>query len=327
MAISKNIIQQFQNRESFAQDEICKRLGFGRDSIIGKIRKEVELAFSLAFKQPCRLDATPYLESIDPSWVRKFPIRALQRKGYIPEGAKDLDLTRAILGFMGVGSIAGFNNYYTATLNSINPQTYAAWIRLGELKVKRTLGEFSLDRELLLRNLKFLCQNSILLASTKEKSLRITTREILKNSGIEFIEMEPFLTAPLPTSACYWIGNKPVVQVSTTEMDDSKFLEAVFHAIGHILLHPMRTMCLIAPHSTTDAISEKCSAATHFAQDLLLPEANECELICSGHFESPKCIKYFSGIFHVRPGILVERLQQQGKIRRRSLLNEFKQAV
>lgn len=327
MAISKNIIQQFQNKESFAQEEICKRINFGHDSVVGNIRPEVELAFCLAFKQPTRLDAASFLESIDPSWVRAFPIRALQRKGYIPESAKELDLTRAVLGFMGVGGIEGFNNYYAAALNSANPQTYAAWVRMGELSVKRTTGEFALDRELLLRNLKFLCQNSILFASAKKKNLRATTREVLQSSGIEFIEMEPFLTAPLPTCACYWVGSKPVVQVSTTEMDDSKFLEAVFHAVGHILLHPKRTMCLIAPQRASNIISEKCSAAAQFAQNLLLSEARECELICGGHFEDPKCIRHFSGVFHVRPGILVERLQQQGKIPRRSPLNEFKQAV
>lgn len=341
MAISKNIIQQFQSKESFAQEEICKRINFGHDSVVGDIRPEVELAFSLAFKQPTHLEAAPYLESIDPSWIRAFPIRALQRKSYIPASAKELDLARAILGFMGVGSIEGFNNYYAATLNTANPQTYAAWIRMGELSVKRTTGDFSLNKELLLQNLKFLCQNSILFASAKKKSLRITTREVLQSSGIEFIEMEPFLTAPLPTCACYWVGSKPVVQVSTNEMDDSKFLEAVFHAVGHILLHPKRAMCLIAPQSQqgenapanqkhrlpTASNIKKCDEATQFAQNLLLSEARECELICGGHFEDPKCIRHFSGVFHIRPGILVERLQQQGKIPRRSPLNEFKQAV
>jgi hypothetical protein len=67
--------------------------------------------------------------------------------------------------------------------------------------------------------------------------------------------------------------------------------------------------------------------ADKFAQDMLLSEAEECELICCGRFNEPRCIQHFSGLFHVRPGILVERLQQQGKIRRRSPLNEFKVAV
>lgn len=352
MAISRNKIQQFQNKESFAQDEICRRIGVGHNSIYGNIRPEVELAFSIAFGQETNIDAGPYLEKMDPTWFRKFPVRALQRKGFIPEGLKDQTLVRALLEFMGVGSIEGFNNYYAATLDSANPQTYAAWIRMGELSVKRTTEEFSPDKELLAQNLKFLCKNSLLLSSIRKRSLRTTTKEILQNSGIKFIEMDPFLAAPFPTCACYWVGSQPVVQVSTHEMDDSKFLEAVLHAVGHIVLHPIRTMCLIAPqadaqstkaaeiesgksdnakntneHTSCKCSNKRCDEATLFAQNLLLPEACECELVCSGDFEDPNCIRHFSRVFRIRPGILVERLQQQGKIPRRSLLNEFKQAV
>ena len=67
--------------------------------------------------------------------------------------------------------------------------------------------------------------------------------------------------------------------------------------------------------------------ADRFAQDILLTEAEECELICCGRFNERRCIQHFSGVFHVRPGILVERLQQQGKLNRRTLLNDFKIAV
>ena len=56
-------------------------------------------------------------------------------------------------------------------------------------------------------------------------------------------------------------------------------------------------------------------------------EAEECELICCGRFNERRCIQHFSGVFHVRPGILIERLQQQGKLNRRTLLNDFKIAV
>lgn len=354
MDFSKKI-QLFQQKMHFSQDEICKRTGFKRDYIVGNVSPNVEIAFCIAFNQATDLDCAPYIESINPAWIRKFPIRALQRKGYIPEGLADTDLTRAVLSFMGVGSIEGFRNYYAATLNSANPQTYAAWIRMGELSIKRATKEFTLDNEFVINGLKYLKQNILLRTTLQKNHLRESTKEILNHSGIEFIEVEPFLTAAYPICACYWVGNQPVIQVSTTEMSDSTFLEAVYHAVAHIMLHPKRTMCLIAPQGSQQAakmqaensakensnIQEdtqtqqiqielakaKCAEATRFAQDMLLSEAEECELICSGHFEEPKCIKYFAGIFRVRPGVLVERLQQQGKIKRRTPLNELKQAV
>jgi hypothetical protein len=120
-------------------------------------------------------------------------------------------------------------------------------------------------------------------------------------------------------------------------MDDSKFLEALFHAVGHLLLHAKHTSCLqLGALSQQAKVSEMHAArpeeileleADRFAQDILLSEAEECELICCGRFYERRCIQHFSGVFHVRPGILVERLQQQGKLNRRTLLNDFKIAV
>jgi hypothetical protein len=271
-------------------------------------------------------------------WVRKFPIRALQKMGHIPENVKDADLVRAVFKFMQIGSIAGFENYYGATLQSANPQTYAAWIRLGELQVKRLATDYTPDRKAIISNLKFLRTNVFL----SNQSIRKIAREVLNNCGIEYVEVEPFLTAPTPVCAFYWRGSRPVIQFPTTKMEDSKFLEALFHAVGHLLLHPKHTTCLqlgafsqqalLQPAQTPELLAARPEdilelEASHFAQDLLLSEAEECELICCGRFNERRCIEHFSGVFHVRPSILVERLQQQGKLRRRTLLNDFKIAV
>ena len=245
--------------------------------------------------------------------------------------AKKADLVRAVFRFMQIGSIAGFNNYYSAALQTANPQTYAAWIRLGELRVKRLTTDFTPEQDAILANLKFLRKNVFL----SGQKLRNVAREALQNCGIEFIEVEPFLTAPTPTCAFYWRGYRPVIQFPTTMMDDSKFLEALFHAVAHVLYHPLRTSCLQLGNQTQattpfDAATAKNAQeieAETSAQNMLLSEAEECELICCGRFNERRCIQHFSGLFHVRPGILVERLQQQGKISHRTLLNDFKIAV
>lgn len=344
----KESIKQLQKREHITQDELLRRLGCSRSSAMETGSAESAAAFQLAFGN----DSTNHDNSCDTPnhsltksrkdknlekllpWVRKFPIRALQNMGYIPTNIKDAELVRAVFKFMQIGSIDGFNNYYGTTLYSTNPQTHAAWIRLGELRVKRATTEINLNREIIFANLKFLRTNTFL----HGQSLRKHTREALHNCGIEYIEVEPFLTAPIPTCAFYWRGNQPVIQFPTTKMDDSKFLDALFHAAAHMLLHPKRTMCLqlsdqamqIPAQSNTAASATAIafeSEAETFAQNMLLSEAEECEIICCGNFNERRCIQHFSGVFHVRPGILVERLQQQGKIKRRTPLNDFKIAV
>lgn len=367
----KDSIKQLQKREHITQDELLRRLGCSRSSLMESNRDEAKVAFQLAFgsDSECTSDNALDNHSELPAflkskkefnnilmWVRKFPIRALQKMGHIPENVKDVELVRAMFKFMQIGSIAGFENFYSTTLQSANPQTYAAWIRLGEREVKRLATDFTPDRNAIIANLKFLRKNVYL----HRQNLRTTVREVLRNNGIEYIEVEPFLTAPTPICAFYWRGSRPVIQFPTTKMDDSKFLEALFHAVGHMLLHPKHTSCLqlgafspalATPFTTASqtnsqpALSHSAKTAktlellaarpeeifeleaSHFAQDHLLSEAEECELICCGRFNERRCIEYFSGVFHVRPGILVERLQQQGKLNRRTLLNDFKIAV
>ena len=331
----KESIKQLQKREHITQDELFRRLGCSRSSVMETASSEANAAFQLAFgsNDSCSTGScdSKILEKLLP-WVRKFPIRALQNMGLIPANAKKADLVRAVFRFMQIGSIAGFNNYYSAALQTANPQTYAAWIRLGELRVKRLTTDFTPEQDAILANLKFLRKNVFL----SGQKLRNVAREVLQNCGIEFIEVEPFLTAPTPTCAFYWRGYRPVIQFPTTMMDDSKFLEALFHAVAHVLYHPLRTSCLqLGNHAMPIAAQPNPSAAKSvqeieaekFAQDMLLSEAEECELICCGRFNERRCIQHFSGVFHVRPGILVERLQQQGKISHRTLLNDFKIAV
>ena len=327
----KESVKQLQKKEHLTQDELFSRLGCSRSSVMDTQTIEAKTAFELAFgnindssesnNDPKR---SKELEKLLP-WVRKFPVRALQKMGHIPSNIKDADLVRAVFRFMNIGGIAGFEKYYSTTLQSANPQTYAAWIRLGELQVERKATDFTPDQETILANLNFLRKNSFL----HYQSIRKIASEVLKSCGIEYLEVEPFLTAPTPVCAFYWRGSRPVIQFPTTKMDDSKYLEALYHAVAHMFFHPKRTICLqlgMNGNSKTDqSITE--IEAEKFAQDMLLSEAEECELICCGRFNERRCIQHFSGLFHVRPGILVERLQQQGKINRRSPLNDFKVAV
>ena len=338
----KESIKQLQKREHITQDELFRRLGCTRSSIMDSGTTVAATAFNLAFGNDESCDSKE-LEKLLP-WVRKFPIRALQNMGFIPANTQKAELVRAVFRFMQIGSITGFNSYYSTTLQSTNPQTIAAWIRLGELRVKRSITDFTPEHDAIIANLKFLRKNVFI----HGQCLRNMAREALRNCGIEIIEVEPFLMAPTPTCAFYWRGYRPVIQFPTTKMDDSKFLEALFHAVAHVLYHPLRTSCLQLgnqakqdPSQSSAADSNAATQSTHaasaksireieaetFAQNMLLSEAEECELICCGRFNERRCIQHFSGQFHVRPGILVERLQQQGKIKRNSLLNDFKIAV
>lgn len=341
-------IRKILQKRQYTQEECYKRLGRTRDDIAGDIQPAiaVELEFLLDIdaeivccgkEQELTAERKRFLRGLESremeSFCRKFPIKALKDMGYLSGGHS---LPWEILKFMGVSSIEGWKSYYGDLQGTVNPHAYSAWIRLGELKCERPKGEIPLDCREIEANLLFLRKNTFRL----QTNLRNMAKETLMDSGIQFQQVSSILTAPSPTCAVFWCGNRPVVQFPEGPTSDIQFLKALFHAVGHILLHPKRTICLQG--SLTQPTADRQSAdvnpegairnkreqeAELFAERLLLTESEECEIICCGHFSEKECIQYFSRVFKVRPGIIVERLQQQKKLSSRTMLNSFKVAV
>lgn len=330
----KRSIQDCCKRERISQEMFCQRLGCTMSELRyagnwSRIAHGAWVAFGAkleGYEPRSAREERAWAEQLLP-WIRRFPVKALQKRGLLPHGTCGAGSVRDVLRFMGVGGREGFDKTYAFTLDSVAPQVYAAWIRIGETLASadaaKSKSTFAVDKDLLARNLKTLTRNSGV-------GLRSAIAKALRDSGIGYIEVEPFIAAPYPTCASFWIGDAPFIQASTSRINDSVLLESICRTAWHIAAHPRRrSSFLVAPcnapasptQNTQDAEAQK------FAGDLLLPEADECRLICCGRFEEDRCIRYFSRTLRVRPGILVERLQQQGKLPHRTLLNDFKVAV
>lgn len=230
---------------------------------------------------------------------------------------------REVMKFMGVASIAGWQKAYAIAQDTLNPHAYSAWLRVGELQVSRPPADFEIDRGCIARNLAFLRNNAV----PYRAGLRRVFVETLRKCDVAVLQVPAFLAAPAPRAACFWKGARPVLQLPTGTASDGDFMESAYSAMGHILYNRKRLSCLVTADKVISSDPLRGVAAMHIAENLLLTEAEECEIICCGRFEEPRCIEYFSRAFHVRPGIIVTRLQGQRKIPAISPLNAFKIAV
>lgn len=316
----KKQLSRFLRKEFVTNDEFVKRIGCSnheKENHPEQLQKATALAFGFKISDDISLTDQEVKELLP--WVRKFPIKALEQRGQI-QFADDRELVEGIFRFMKIGRKAGLEKYYACTKQTIAPAIYAAWIRLGEISVKRLTDEFVFDEVIIDRNLKFLRRNSFF----SGQNLRSAVKEAIENCDIKFVEVEPFITAPFPVCASYWVGNQPVVQLTTTKLNDALLLNAVARAVGHLLYHSKRSVYLQWGEQKSSELGPK---ATQFAENILLTEAEECELICGGHFEERRCIQHYAKVFKVRPSLLIRRLQEQGKLSWKSRLNEFKAAV
>lgn len=350
--IFNEAVRRAMKLKGLAQEDIFARLGYSRRTLVEGFSfvKMCELEFLLDTSAEVLWNVDPVdsealaqarkaferrfctAEAVD--WAQRFPIRELQRLGHIrmTEGLtfsrkfKSGLLPREIMKFMGVASLDGWKKAYSVALETVNPQVYSAWIRLGEIQVARPSSDFFISRDVIANNLKFLRRNALPL----KENLRQIVIDTLRKCDIAVLQVPSFIMAPAPKAACFWRGLRPVVQLPTGSVSDGEFMESVYHVMGHILQSHSKRPCLLAPKTVAGVIATAkngCVEANRVAEGLLMTEAEECELICCGRFAEKNCIEFFSRRFQIRPGIIVSRLQQLKKIRRDSPLNALKMAV
>ena len=342
-------VRRAMARKGLSQEELCVRLGMSRRSIIDNFTMEKAAAFEFLLDTPAKdlwafkkgeLRALQkgrkafnrmFSTSGVVGWARRFPVRELQNLGHIArtEGlgvARRYEsgfIPREIMKFMGVASIEGWKNCYAVAQWTVNPHAYSAWLRLGELQVSRPPSDFEIDRGCIAKNLAFLRNNAVAL----RQGLRRNLVETLRKCDVAVLQVPAFLAAPAPRAASFWKGAAPVLMLTGSRMEDSTFMESVYLALAHILTPGRRHSCIVCADKAVSGNPLADDAALRLAEGLLLTEAEECEIICCGRFEEKRCIEYFSGVFHVRPGIIVSRLQGQRKLPAATPLNAFKIAV
>ena len=335
--------------KGLTQEELFARLGISRRSIVDNFTMEKAAAIEFLLDTPAkelwpfkkgelralqkgrREFARRFSSSEVVGWARRFPVRELQVRGCIA-GTAGLGnslryesgfIPREIMKFMGVASIAAWEKCYAFVQGSVNPQAYSAWLRIGELQVERPPADFEIDRKSIARNLAFLRNNAI----PFRQGLRRNFIETLKKCDVTVLQVPAFLTAPAPRAACFWKGLRPVLQLPTGAISDGDFMESAYYAMGYILHGRVKPSCLVTADKVISSDPTRDALARRIAEGLLLSEAEECEIICCGRFAEPRCVDYFSRVFHVRPGVIVTRLQGQRKIPLNSPLNALKVAV
>lgn len=350
--------------KGYTQEDLCLRVGWSRRKIVDNFTMELAAAIEFLLDTPAkelwnfrkgelralqagRREFNRMLCSREViAWARRFPVRELESRGLIASAAgmgaighNEASATtacnshakryesglvpREVMRFMGVASIAGWQKAYAIAQDTLNPYAYSAWLRVGELQVSRPPADFEIDRGCIARNLAFLRNNAV----PYRAGLRRVFVETLRKCDVAVLQVPAFLAAPAPRAACFWKGARPVLQLPTGTASDGDFMESAYGAMGHILYNRKRLSCLVTADKVISSDPLRGVAAMRIAENLLLTEAEECEIICCGRFEEPRCIEYFSRAFHVRPGIIVTRLQAQRKIPAISPLNALKLAV
>lgn len=250
-------------------------------------------------------------------WARQFPVREMQRRGWLPATKTRQENVVALFSYFAVSSPAGWEDYYCnqqlkvafriSLSQTKHPYAISAWLRRGELQAAATkvLNDYSSEA------LKLQIPQMKALVPDLSYDMPVKLQHLCAECGIKLLYTECLPKAPI-SGATRWIQNVPCIQLSGRYKSQDRFWFTFFHEIGHILLHGKKDIFL-EDIEDFEQQKEKEAEADRFASDTLLDARQEREVIENGDF-SRTTILFYSQKFQTAPSIIIGRLQHLSRL-------------
>lgn len=328
--ISQAELAERTNRPKKTINEIIK----GKTAITPDTALQLELALgvSATFWNDFECRYREYLARVEQTerleqhldWVDPLPTKEMTRLGWIKPAPDKLGLLREILHFFGVASPRDWTelgkplaaSYRQSKAFEANSAAIAAWLRQGHI-VAQSMQCDPYDVE------KFRTLLPRLRPLTRLKPT-ISTKKLISecaSCGVAVVII-PQLSGTRLSGAARWISpHRAVIQLSDRYKRNDQFWFTFFHEAGHIILHGKRDMFLDTEFLDDEKEERQ---ANDFAANLLIPAEAFKDLLRNKTLTA-LVITQFADRIDVAPGIVVGRLQHEGKIPWRSSLNSLKE--
>lgn len=257
------------------------------------------------------------------NWLKKMPVNALVKMGYLKKHADKVRQLQEMLNFFGIASPEQWEarwmgaqvSYRTSKVFSNNPYAIASWLRMGELTA-RNISCKPFDES------KF--RNSLMsirkLTVKPPEHFQDEVIRLCAEAGVAVVFV-PEIPGIRASGATWWATpNKAVIQLSLRYKSDDQLWFSFFHEAGHILLHGKKEVFIEG-----DGSNSKEDEADKFASDFLIPQKLYKQFIQAGRY-SKAAIQQFASELDIAPGIVVGRLQHDGKIHH-SFCNDLKKRL
>ncbi|RJP58931.1 MAG: addiction module antidote protein, HigA family [Deltaproteobacteria bacterium] len=253
-------------------------------------------------------------------WLKKMPLNALIKMGCVKKHSDRVQQLQEVLNFFGVASPERWEErwmgaqvaYRKSPVFQGDPYAIASWLRVGELIAQKIKCKpFNTSK----------FKNTIL----KIRQLTVQPPDVFQPEVIHLcaeagvaVVFVPDLPKIRACGATWWMNsNKAVIQLSLRYKSDDQLWFSFFHEAGHILLHGKKEVFIEG-----DGKDSKEDDADKFASDILIPPKQNRQFIQSGKY-SKASIQKFASEIGIAPGIVIGRLQHDGKLRH-SFCNDLK---
>lgn len=174
------------------------------------------------------------------TWLSRFPVKELKKRGWLPATKDEPALFDALLGFLGVGALGAYEakvgalavHHRQAKAHASNPDHVFAWLTLGERRARLLdLPRFDADG--------FQTALKAIRALTVEAPAVFAPRmtELCRNAGVALIFEPPISKTRLYGSARWLDADRAIIQMSLRMKFNDHFWWTFFHEAAHLILH------------------------------------------------------------------------------------------
>lgn len=254
-------------------------------------------------------EAEKFLEQED--WINKFPLNEMKRNGWIDFENNSISKMKAILSFLGISNIEGFERVYgqklqeccyrTAQRGNHTNYAIAVWLRRGEIqseemKVKTYSSALFKDSLLKIKSV---------LANQPDDFFN-QMQKICAEAGVKVIHT-PCVKDVSMHGSTHWVKENPVIQLSNRYKRNDIFWFTFFHEAGHILKHGKKALFVEGPEPIN---SEKEIEADDVAVEYTLSKRQEAELMKNMPLNN-ESILMFAKKFNTHPACIIGRFARK----------------
>lgn len=243
----------------------------------------------------------------------RFPCRALRRLGWLKKTSDPVSEVEALLDFFGVNTLEAVAEaeavaYRLSRSHPAQPEALAAWLRRGRLEAQQVKTEpFSEQR------LQDLLPELRSLTRAKPEIFEPQVKRELAACGVALVLL-PHLPKTRAHGATRWLApEKAAVQLSLRGKWADIFWFTLFHELGHVLRHGRRDVFIEWLDGSQDGREQEAEADA-FASEALIPQSSYDAFLRRTPALSAAAVIRFADLQSVAPGIVVGRLQHEGKL-------------
>lgn len=245
-------------------------------------------------------------------WARRFPYRALVRRGWLAERPAGPARVRELLRFFGVASPEVWQERWSqlevafrrSTRVGSDRYAIAAWLRRGELH-GQALDCAPYSEQRLLASLR----DARALTCCAPEAFQSQLTAMFAAAGVAMAWVPELPRCPVSGATRWLTPEKALIQVSLRFKTDDQLWFSIFHEAFHVLRHPRKRVFIEDGGRETEEERE----ANRLAADLLIPAADLARLVAQSPLSLER-IRSFAHELGIAPGIVVGRLQHEGHL-------------